>query len=936
MKITKLTSERALNKRYDVINDVITKLPITMPACMRAETVEFHNHMELAHILKSVSDDPNQCLMFDCINDETQHYNIASDELMRNAFGNNYDKRVAHQDVSGEWYVSRNVSAFTPAPVVCLDKDSCIGFEHQTISEFMQAVNYVSGNRLDGVGYVSITSNSNRVGLQSNNAHIYMITEGGNKRTFLKNLSDRLTLAGYYHQPSDKTPLDKSVGAPVRLFYDGAPVSVSPLINVIPADIRVLPGTTIDTTTVSAVSSEDVRKMSGRDRSNTGKTIYGVITDDTPIQLQRGVSRGQMVRWSDPFIQNQPVGSKLRCQIPDCVRTESVSWNGVIHKLEDGSSQLYDNGDDQRYAVRQVIWRQLDVNEMFGAEAAIELFRKLVEPASSDVPDFGFEPIKSDVPDFGFKPIKSDVPDFGFEPIKSDVPSFGDSFKFTADSNDKVFDDMVEDLKGMLSFNAPQLIFTDVVDVAALKHSMDRVYMNNNKYVHLNSQDSVHEFVMTDGKLLMKSLGIRFNVNGMGAVEGVDGEKDRAALVKMLTNVVCEFIRTTKQRKMIELQVDMFAKKDTIDLSDLDKVVLSRRFSNFDNVPDYVPELGSAIVDDFNKHTQGFFEHMLDFIVNSRFSPSRRTSNLMLEATSSFGKSLMMSKVLGDLGLTNTVDVKELMLAANGAPSGLSADAFAKSWCTVVEESTHIPAVIKSMDDSFEFSPKMKMKMKVQVYSKFFVSADPMREVSSGSADVQFLNRFNYARLEGILTNRPLFEQDQVNYIEQLKLYACYRLKARIEEFRAMGRKAAGNSASKGLERFHEMYKLNQVVSNLWEETSLPAIDELKSCIRESVPVSADSFGIRGLEPGKCVFKGSADERVNEFIGKCLVPDRGGKAVAVLKHNKVIDLWMKAHLSDSEYKTVQRGRGAYVKEFGKKSTMINAQGKKVSGIVIRR
>ena len=929
MKLTILTSSNALNKIYNKVNGEIVKSSPVIPAVMAAETVQFNNLRYLSEILKKVSNNSNQVVMFDHLNADLTHYNITSDTEMRRCFGDDYNKSKPHQDSMGNWYASRNASAFLPANIICLDKDSCIGFEGQTVDQFMAAVRGVSDGVMDNVGYLVVESNSARVGMQSNNAHIYIESNGGNKAAFLRALSDRLTLAGYYHQPSDKTPLDKSVGAPVRMFFEGCPISMSGEVVIKEASIRLVDGGIVQADTLKPVSSADIAAVTGRTRSRTGKVIYGVLTDDTPIELQKiGI-----VRWDDDIIQKGFAGSKLRCQIPDCVRTESRSWNGVIHGMAGGGKQLYDNGDDQRYAVEP--WKQPTMEEM-GFTVGMKPWKQLT------MEEMGFtlnmvEPVFWDgtvepVPVFWDGTVGDTVD----EPVGAE-PVIATDFKagLVGVENDQVFTRLIDELKSVLKINAPQLIEADVFDIANIKQAWDRVYICNNKFTVLNDQYATPSYILSDAVNFTKAAGLRFNVKGMGEGEGKDGEKVKQEMRKHLISVFCSYVKEFRQRDILVNKTDLFAYETSMEINNFNEIIFNRRFDNFDNVPSYETK-HTPFVDDFNEHTKGFFNDLLDFITDARVSHNRRAANMIFEATSSFGKSMLIESVLGakGLGLIAKVSVNELKHALSGAPSGLSPDVFSRAWAIVIDESRFVPAEIKEMDDSFEFSPKMKGKVRVEVFSKLFVSANPMDEVSSGATDRQFINRFSYVKLDGVIDDRPLFKQH--GYVSALIAYAAYRIGNRLSKYRELGEEKAGQLGYKRINEFHNGKGLIEVAGDLFETVVAPLIEELRAAIAMARPIDHQmAFGNeKRLHVGKCIFKGSTDFQADEAIGQCLIPDKNDKYIIATSRAKVLNLWLKAKLDDDQYKSVRRLKGQYTAVFGRVSSAKDKDNVKRDGVLI--
>jgi len=197
-----------------------------------------------------------------------------------------------------------------------------------------------------------VPSNSSRVSVMptdfiteplptQNNAHVFYLTGGGDRNEFLRNLNGVIVAANvHYDQPANKTIFDPSVGGVARETYEGSPVIEKGLV-LIDKVAKVNGGGLLDLTQLKPADVETIETITKRP-TNTSKIHYRFLHAETLIET----AEYGAIKWSDI-----PVVDKIRCQVPDCIRTGSTSWNGVIRR-DRGQLYLFDNGSRIKYSSR--------------------------------------------------------------------------------------------------------------------------------------------------------------------------------------------------------------------------------------------------------------------------------------------------------------------------------------------------------------------------------------------------------------------------------------------------------------------------------------------------------------------------------------------------------------------------------------------------------
>jgi hypothetical protein len=271
-------------------------------------------------------------------------------------------------------------------------------------------------------------------------------------------------------------------------------------------------------------------------------------------------------------------------------------------------------------------------------------------------------------------------------------------------------------------------------------------------------------------------------------------------------------IEHSRQFATMEYEVDMFAEHGSIKLVEGELLRVT-----YPHKP-YVEEpFDMKYIDDYREHWPGFDE-MLEMIAAGRVANSRKNAYVWIKATSNWGKGLFC-RILEDKKINGVIEftLKELEKMCGGGPVGKTPGDFRWALCAVFNEAKGVNAEVKRIENKVEFSPKNQPIAKAELYTKLFMSAeepDSLGSAATGAED-QFINRFSYFDLEGVISDRPLFRERSVYYIESVVNYTCKRLNELFAMYVSMGKQDAGLAGTAFIDQFHAKHGLGNKYQRL-------------------------------------------------------------------------------------------------------------------------
>lgn len=305
-----------------------------------------------------------------------------------------------------------------------------------------------------------------------------------------------------------------------------------------------------------------------------------------------------------------------------------------------------------------------------------------------------------------------------------------------------------------------------------------------------------------------------------------------------LTEVI-EHIKLHNQRPKLELVTDMFTDETLIDLTRADKAIF--RFKYTPSIYDLTgcdERQMSSIYEDYNDHFPLLAE-VIEFVVAARFAPDRKTAYLWFHCPSDWGKGFFLS-ILDDLGLAVNLSEKELDSLLGGSPVGKSPHDFVNTLALIFDEAKRVTGNHKLLQSSIPCTPKHEMTVYVDVYLKLFLSAEHIYSLAGEhGVETQFANRFNLLRLEGNLSERPLFRDVGSGLYQKVcKHFISRKIDEKINYYRSMGKSTAEKESQQYLNAFHDKYGIGNSYTSL-DGTLNEIAGELNNL---SLQVSADEI----------------------------------------------------------------------------------------------
>jgi len=326
--------------------------------------------------------------------------------------------------------------------------------------------------------------------------------------------------------------------------------------------------------------------------------------------------------------------------------------------------------------------------------------------------------------------------------------------------------------------------------------------------VHYYSKDIAKIAFVADNKELEDLIKIDFKCF-------VITVKQKNGVKKQVLNLPFGFISKVKQLNTIDMIVrdTNFFQSEKIKIEKQGSVLyITKNYIEYRNINflDVSEDTKKNILNEYRDHWHSNFEEVLEWIVNCRFSNSRRESYLHLRVNAGFGKSFFMS-VFKELGLFVECDYEDFK-----NPSPLDPILFENSIGMVVDEFTIFKQEFKKLTHNMSLTAKYKLKTEVPLYAKLFLSAEHSPSFTDG-VDKQITDRVASLDFEGKnLNNLELFqEHGNIVYFSVIKEYCYNFIVNKINEMIELGEINSSNKADIAIKSFHSNHRLNVEDLNL-------------------------------------------------------------------------------------------------------------------------
>ncbi len=229
--------------------------------------------------------------------------------------------------------------------------------------------------------------------------------------------------------------------------------------------------------------------------------------------------------------------------------------------------------------------------------------------------------------------------------------------------------------------------------------------------------------------------------------------------------------------------------------------------------------IDNIIIDDYKEHFKEL-DDVLDVMLAARFGADRKKAYLWMKCISDWGKSFFFVGVLGSLGITTMLKEKELKKAMGGDPSGLMGDDFYTSWITIFEEFKGAVSELKDITHSLILAPKGQARVEVDLYAKVFLSAENVNSlVGDSGAEKQFANRFMMMDLDGVLTERDLYNKNNNYYRDVIRWYVYDYILKGVKHYLSLGENKSSIKANEVLNKFRgsHILKAEDIMSSVAE-----------------------------------------------------------------------------------------------------------------------
>jgi hypothetical protein len=312
----------------------------------------------------------------------------------------------------------------------------------------------------------------------------------------------------------------------------------------------------------------------------------------------------------------------------------------------------------------------------------------------------------------------------------------------------------------------------------------------------------------------------------------------RGILAAYETESLIQEAKVYRQINARVVSVDMFAKRASMELvGDVQHLTLT--FRPLRTSYSCTPSQFKEVVADYKVYWP-LFDEWLEVLTAARFAPDRRKAFQWLLAPPSWGKGFLMA-ALQEHRLVFNVSVKEVEAIMEGKPAALSLGDCLYAWVMHTDEWKAASREIKQLNTAIEIAPKNQLRVRVQLFTKIFASAENVRSLIEQGVEKQFAERFSLVQpvAPGVEVNsleyRDTFQRyGKAMYFDAITAYIGLRLTENVARYRSLERSGAAIQADLVVNKFHAKYGLAQSFASL-DDMVIEVADGLKAVVSKYV-----------------------------------------------------------------------------------------------------
>jgi hypothetical protein len=775
----------ALGKEFTIAADgTLTKKAAVSTSWAAAITLHVPNAAAMKRLLEVVGDCPYAALInagFPAVPVGTE-FRIASRRELRRILGSQIDPdavhtwkgmvlvaRIKERTTPSTWQlIDRDVDSFTPQ-AMRVDYDEWLAICDRILPGLANTTRVVmpsSSARVlrDGVPFGSSNGHTwvrIRAAADVNRAKAAILARSITqevawlKPRFSRTTGERLNGRGMWC-----CPLDTAVWTQGRLCFDGRPV-LGEGLTLAPLDVQIVEGeqevldtsaATFDSVAVLKASRAKGTAVRIKQDGNTATVLVENLEMETQVELEDGAMTTVAA-----LTATTQTDAKVRCQSPFRA-SESMAAFFAVNKW--GQPRVYDVGTGTLHVLKR--------DELPGHTSTIGAFvNRCVAAISSK---------------------------FGGDWDAAELAVNAEALVAIITQTSWLPD------RGKVS------LFNDLGGLITLTEKEYRVFGQKRTFDAWIDLPAIRPWLMSWDARLMAANPDADPGEGMGnnMIEWLEEYELNAVLTELKLH------RQVAERR---IAVDMFAPRASMEFDgDRQAVVLPfKRLRCHTLLSECTEDVIDAVSEDYLAHWS-MLPQWLDCLVASRFATDRRKAFQWLHAPASWGKGFL-TELLRTHGLLFNVSVKEVDLALEGKPVGLSANDTITSWILFVDEWKSVTREIKELNRQLTLSSKNQLRTTIPLYLKLFASAESVNSLVQGGVESQFAERFSLLApaTKGKLDDRPaMLKYGKALYFEAMVVYLGREIMRRVDAYLDLGFKQASDHADAALDAFHATHGMGK------------------------------------------------------------------------------------------------------------------------------
>lgn len=361
-----------------------------------------------------------------------------------------------------------------------------------------------------------------------------------------------------------------------------------------------------------------------------------------------------------------------------------------------------------------------------------------------------------------------------------------------------------------------------------LKIIEDSYYQDRDKY-YMELDGEVTECTPTSYIALVKGRDKREHIESKiisnQTVEDLANHNKKDQVMTAIVQVMMSYVINYKRVKAVVKRVCMFTEQPYTKHENNKLVIVYP----FELLP--TGNIDDTVIADYKEHYTELDE-FIQWLVDARFASDRKFAFLYFLASSNWGKGLLFNGILKNrLGLVTEIKEGDLIKINKSEPVGLSPDDMLHSWVLLINELSFLPDEVKELESTINLRPLYQAKTEANVYAKIFCNASDMglKAFNGGNGVIdEHKNRFSFIEHKKLITDRPLFNKDQTDYVNSLANYIADEINKHVENYRKLGEAKATRTADQRLTAF----KNRHCITKKYKDEDLQFLaDEFKEWI---------------------------------------------------------------------------------------------------------